>query len=260
MAGEFELVNQQATSFAKTLLELAQIFARKSRRPANSLSCLDLLNAMETMQISPRTPTDSTTTKVKKTVYYLRHFEALHNIRPYNYQLVDPRLSPLGESQAAKTNEMLLTFPPVDLIVCSPLSRTLQTYLLTIDHLVRSAKFAEIPLIIHPDLQEVCSVPCDVGRPVEELKRDFPSLNEPLDAFRQAFGDEQWREKHQRESFYHPDRIDERARKIRQWLIDRPEERILVISHNLMIQALFRLDGEEADMSNGEIRIKEYST
>ena len=258
MDGRFEFLDQQAKVFAQNLLELAQIFARKSRRPSNTLLCLDLLNAMETMQVSPRTQTDAT--KVKKTVYYLRHFEALHNIRPYNYELVDPRLSPLGESQAAKTNELLLTFPPIDLIVCSPLSRTLQTYLLTIDHLVRSSKFAAIPLIIHPDLQEVCSVPCDVGRSVQDLKRDFPSLNEPLETFRQTFGDDEWREKNQRESFYHPDRIDERARRIRQWLIDRPEERILVISHNLMIQALFRLDGEQADMSNGEIRIKDYST
>lgn len=234
---------QQTKLLVKNLLELAQIFARKSRRASNSLICLDLINAMETMQISPRE-------NPMKTIYYLRHFQALHNIPPYNYQHLDPRLSPTGERQAKKTIEILSNLLPIDLIVCSPLSRTLETYLLL--------QLTSSPLIIHPDLQEVCREPCDVGRPIDELKRDFPSLNEQLETFRQTFGDEHWREKTRLDSFYHPDRIEERARRIRQWLIDRPEQRILVISHNLMIKSLFKLDNEHVDVKNGEIQIKTY--
>lgn len=189
-----------------------------------------------------------------KTIYYIRHFEALHNVRPYNYQLADPVLSPLGQSQAVETIEALKDIASIDLIVCSPLTRTLQTYLLLTDDEQRR----QIPLIIHPDLQEKCSEPCDNGRPIVELKRDFPSLINPLTVFEETFGDEEWRDKVNPSSRYSPTRVEERARAMLRWLLDRPEEHLLVISHNLMLKVLFQLHGETVELRNGELKKIEY--
>ena len=189
-----------------------------------------------------------------KTISYIRHFEALHNLPPSNYQLLDPALSPHGQSQAAGTIEALKTIPKIDLIVCSPLTRTLQTYLLLSDADDRR----DIPLILHPDLQEKCSEPCDVGRPVAELKREFPSLVKELNVFEETFGDEEWRDKLTPSSRYSPSRIAERAKSILRWLLDRPEEHLLVISHNLMLKALFELHGQSVDLRNGQMKTMEY--
>jgi broad specificity phosphatase PhoE len=190
-----------------------------------------------------------------KTIYYIRHFEALHNVLPYNYALVDPVLSPLGQSQAAGTIEALKDIPSIDLIVCSPLTRTLQTYLLLTN---ADEDRRRIPLIIHPDLQEKCSEPCDTGRPIVELKRDFPSLIEQLNVFETTFGDDDWRDKLNPASRYSPSRVDERARTMLRWLLDRPEEHLVVVSHNLMLKTIFQLHGKAVELRNGEVKKMEY--
>ena len=185
-----------------------------------------------------------------KTVYYMRHFQAMHNIPPPNYSLRDPELSPLGQTQAKAAIERIDQIPSIDLVVCSPLTRTLQTYLLVF-HNRRN-----LPLIIHPDLQEVCSEPCDLGSPFVDLQKKFSDLAKELDGFRSTFGDNEWLEKINPESIYSPKQIKERAKRFHQWLMNRPEETIFVISHNLMLKEL--LTNEKNDIQNGEIRRMEY--
>ena len=106
-----------------------------------------------------------------KFVHYVRHFEALHNIEPNDYQLPDPELSALGRTQATSTIVMLRTIPQVDLVVCSPLVRALETYSLISDACRRGGDDpSAVPLIIHADLQEVCNEPCDVGSSLERFE------------------------------------------------------------------------------------------
>jgi hypothetical protein len=59
-----------------------------------------------------------------------------------------------------------------------------------------------VPLVIHSGLQEVCSELCDTGRPIVDLQRTFPLLIKELNTFEQTFGDIQWRDKLNSESFY----------------------------------------------------------
>ncbi|CAF1415490.1 unnamed protein product [Rotaria sp. Silwood1] len=107
----------------------------------------------------------------------------------------------------------------------------------------------------HPDLQEVCSERCDTGRPIVDLKRTFPLLIKEFNTFEQTFGDIQWRDKLNSESFYLPNRIEERAKAILQWLINRSERNIVVISYNLMLKAIFQLHNQLINMKNGEIKM-----
>jgi hypothetical protein len=46
-----DLIENSCQQITKQLLELAQKFARKSRRPTTQLTCTDLINAFECMNI-----------------------------------------------------------------------------------------------------------------------------------------------------------------------------------------------------------------
>ena len=186
---------------------------------------------------------------MKKTVYYMRHFEALHNVPPYDFNLRDPGLSPLGHKQAIPAIERIEKIPSIDLIVCSPLTRTLQTYLLTFDNR------RSIPLIIHPDLQEKCTELCDIGSPLVDLYRKFPDLSNELKTFEETFGSSEWLDKVNPESIYSPKQIKQRIKRFHQWLMNRPEEHIFVISHNLLLKDLL----QGSNLQNGEIQMISYN-
>ncbi len=189
----------------------------------------------------------------KKTVYYMRHFEALHNIQPYNFSIHDAELSPLGQTQATTAIEIIKNIPSIDLIVCSPLTRALQTYLLVFDNQ------RNLPLVIHPDLQEVCTEPCDTGSSLNDLKVKFPSLCDELNTFEQTFGDTEWLDKGNPENIYSPNQIEERAKRFLQWLMNRSEQHIFVISHHFMLEKLLQGDSnQKLNLKNGEIRTIEY--
>jgi broad specificity phosphatase PhoE len=190
----------------------------------------------------------------KKAVYYMRHFEALHNIQPYNYDIPDAELSPLAKSQSIATIDVVKKIPQIDLIVCSPLTRALQTYLLVFEN--DDTRIS--PVIIHPYIQEVCSVPCDIGSPIDDLKKKFPTLSNELNLFEETFGDNEWRDKMNPESFYSPDRKKERATSFLHWLMNRSEQHIVVISHNLMLRELDQDKNQMRDLRNGEIVKIEY--
>ncbi|CAF1129782.1 unnamed protein product [Adineta steineri] len=227
----------------KQLLEIAQKFARKSRRPSTQLTCTDLINAFEFYL----------TMTTKKIVYYMRHFEALHNIEPYNFKLPDPELSPVGQTQSNAAIEIIKKIPSIDLIVCSPLTRTLQTYLLVFNDR------RTVPLIIHPDLQEVCTEPCDMGSPLNDLKTKFPNLSNEFNTFEQTFGDIEWLNKIHPDNIYSPQQIEQRSKRFLDWLMNRSEKHIFVISHNLMLQKLLQNDNKQKiEFKNGEIKTIEY--
>ncbi|CAF0877049.1 unnamed protein product [Adineta ricciae] len=235
-----DFVQSSCEQTTKELLKLAHTFAQKSRRPPTQLTCTDLVNAFDFMS-------------TRKIVYYMRHFEALHNVRPYDFSIRDPELSAQGQSQAASAIQVLETIPIIDLVVCSPLKRTLQTYLLMFGNR------RNLPLIIHPDIQEVCNEPCDTGSSVEDLKKTFPTLTSELDVFEQTFGGVEWLEKTKVTSIYSLHQVEQRRKRFLQWLMNRPERHIFVISHNLMLQELICGDrNEKIDIKNGEIKTVEY--
>jgi broad specificity phosphatase PhoE len=185
----------------------------------------------------------------------MRHFEALHNVRPYDYSIRDPELSPLGQTQADVAIESVKNISSIDLIVCSPLTRTLQTYLLVFNNR------RNIPLIIHPDLQEVNIVECDMGSPMDDLKIKFPILLNELNTFGETFGDLDWLDKTTPGSIYSPEQIKERGKRFLQWIRNRPEENIFVISHNLVLQQFLQDSNNrrKITLKNGEIKKIEYN-
>ncbi|KAK3352248.1 histidine phosphatase superfamily [Lasiosphaeria hispida] len=108
------------------------------------------------------------------TIHILRHGESLHNIqKPYPHP--DPPLTETGTAQALALRPASLP----DLILISPMTRTIQTALLAFSHLLGPA----VPLTsctevqIWPDLREARHEICNKGVSRAELAARFPGLD-----------------------------------------------------------------------------------
>lgn len=147
---------------------------------------------------------------------------------PTNDQLHDPTLTSLGETQC---HELCRDFPyheSIDLLVSSPLRRTLSTTLLSFKPQTQRG----LKIIALPELQEVADVPCDTGSDVETLKKELE--NQPVDLSRVRDG---WNSK-QGEWDPTDNMLHKRARKVRQWLKSRPEKNIVVVTHGGIVHYL----------------------
>jgi len=81
------------------------------------------------------------------TLILIRHAQALHNVAK-DWSIHDPPLSTLGEQQCAELQEYLKKeeiMTKVDLIVVSPMRRTLQTAKLGLGWLIEDKK---VPVIL----------------------------------------------------------------------------------------------------------------
>ncbi|KAF2280954.1 phosphoglycerate mutase-like protein [Westerdykella ornata] len=115
------------------------------------------------------------------TLLLIRHAQALHNIAS-DYTLHDPPLSKLGEQQCTELAESLKKekiAQDVELIVVSPMRRTLQTMKLALGWLIDEKK---VPVLPDAGWQENADKPCDTGSPLSVLATEFPDLDfSPVD-------------------------------------------------------------------------------
>ena len=105
-----------------------------------------------------------------KKIYLIRHAESEANIamdldNPTNYY--DARITEKGKDQALRTRQVLedINF---DTYICSPLTRTLQTF---------SIIFPKQNPIIQPLIREQSVASSEVGRQPNDLKKEFPSFD-----------------------------------------------------------------------------------
>jgi broad specificity phosphatase PhoE len=82
--------------------------------------------------------------------------------------IIDPKLTPLGQTQAEEAAEAL-AHEGIRRIIVSPYTRALQTALPV-------ARRLNLPLTVTPTVRERYAFTCDVGRPVTELRLDFPHV------------------------------------------------------------------------------------
>ena len=107
---------------------------------------------------------------MKKKIYLIRHAESEANAavdldNPTYYY--DAKITKRGESQALKAKNVLENIH-FDTFICSPLTRTLQTF---------SIIFPDKKPIIEPLIREHLFHSCDVGRQPSSLKKDFTSFD-----------------------------------------------------------------------------------
>lgn len=86
-------------------------------------------------------------------------------------------MSELGFEQCTKLREVLRTTLPgrldPDLVLVSPMTRTLQTAMASLDWLQARG----VPFEAHAGWQETTDNPCDVGLEIEEVAKLFPSVD-----------------------------------------------------------------------------------
>jgi len=102
-----------------------------------------------------------------RVITLVRHGQAEHNATR-NFLVHDPYLTPLGEAQCHELSKEFPSKPPVDLLVSSPLKRTIQTTLFGFKKQVESGVKVEILA----ELQESEELPCDTGSSRDDLEKE----------------------------------------------------------------------------------------
>mmetsp|Transcript_37775 Transcript_37775/g.55653 ORF Transcript_37775/g.55653 Transcript_37775/m.55653 type:complete len:295 (+) Transcript_37775:45-929(+) len=184
----------------------------------------------------------------KKTLFFIRHGIARHNIASHANQGFDPTDeyffdSPLnwkGQKQAELTGDKIRKYisnvesNALDLVVVSPLTRCLQTATAAFPQ--RSSDQSTSPPLIfcHDGLREAYGIhTADRRRTRSELKEKWPMVHFDQNMTEK---DEAWRSD-KRETV---DDVSRRAVAFFQWLAHRPETNIAIVSHGIWIECCLR--------------------
>ena len=149
--------------------------------------------------------------------------QGFHNVSPSSQVLRDPTLTPLGVSQC---QALCLRFPrhdKIDLLVASPMKRTLYTALVVFAPVLKA--HPSMKVVALPQLQETSSIPCDTGSSRAELEKEFEGC--PIDF---SLVTEDWNSKIGKWGTT-DEIVAERALEARQWLRSRPEKEIVAVAH-----------------------------
>lgn len=161
-----------------------------------------------------------------KLLTLVRHGEAEHNI-DRRHHLPDTHLTTRGESQCQTLCQRFPTSPAIDLLVSSPLRRTLETTLIGF-----APQAAALGIEVVPELQECSAMPCDTGSAVEVLQADERFRG--IDFSRCVDG---W---NSNQGIWGADSaaLKERARLARNWLKGRDEPHVVAVLHGAVSTVL----------------------
>lgn len=106
-------------------------------------------------------------------VHFVRHAQGVHNLSYANHHLLDPELTPLGEEQARALGARFPVLENIQLILSSPLRRTIQTALLAFPSQVGDGA---LQVIAWPEVQEASDLNCDTGSELLDIKAKFAKL------------------------------------------------------------------------------------
>lgn len=203
------------------------------------------------------------------TVHVVRHGESLHNAKVFasygadanDIRYADSPLTPHGEKQADSIAARIAAIDP-DLIVCSPLTRALQTCLRACVGLSGSK------VVVHRGLRERLAYSCDVGSRASVLRERFPGVDfgelEEVWWWREGEGEgsvEESVERLREGAPGSPTGVEpkeewvKRAGHVKRWLVERPERNVVVFGHGVVLRALLADRGKQAPfLTNCEIR------
>ncbi|GAB7360981.1 hypothetical protein MBLNU230_g0964t1 [Neophaeotheca triangularis] len=166
-------------------------------------------------------------------IFLTRHAQAEHNV-DLDYSIPDAPLTPLGKKQAtALAPRVAHLSDKIDLVASSPLMRTLQTTKLGWgDAVERLGGLKKVALL--PEAQECNDFPCDTGSPKEVLE-----ANSEFSVFDLSKLPSDWTSK---EGFWAADPVslNKRARWVRQWLREKPEQNIVLVAHGDILRQITR--------------------
>ncbi|KAJ4129115.1 hypothetical protein NW768_007646 [Fusarium equiseti] len=182
-------------------------------------------------------------------IHCVRHGQGVHNLSYANHDLPDPELTLLGEEQARALTTRFPELANVELIVSSPLQRTIQTALLAFPSKLEGG----MQILALAEVQEASELICDTGSPLPDIRAKFNGL--PVDF---SLVEPDW---HVKQGKWAPIAacLLERAKLARRWLSERPESEIVVISHGCFLHFLTddwvnAVNPQATDWANAEVR------
>lgn len=223
----------------------------------------------------------------EQTFYFVRHGltemnEVLHQMEwgsPgfFDKGLWDTKLSAAGVEQAIELHKQwreqfdaepspashVVPWENVDLVVVSPLVRTMQTYELLVEHTSPPLIDPAVPRYVHPLLRERLYLSSDAGSPRSVLQLQFPRFDFsslPQDDSPWWYTPEQYEEDYGPYVEWRPpgkylcpgeptDVFYDRLEDLRKSLLRRPEKHILVVAHWGTLRGL-----TGGDFKNFEVR------
>ena len=175
-----------------------------------------------------------------KQIYLIRHAQSEANAAldlddPTFYY--DARITSLGKEQALNAQKKLKNID-FDLMLCSPLTRTLQTFSLIFPKPIANT-------IILPFVREHLDHSCDVGRQPSVIQKEFPHLD--FDEVKEFWWNNDAPIDERVINWESIEDLDKRVDKFKNWIDKRPEEKIALVSHGTFISRIvnFFLDNCE---------------
>ncbi|KAI5247626.1 phosphoglycerate mutase-like protein [Aureobasidium subglaciale] len=174
------------------------------------------------------------------TLHLVRHAEGFHNCSWHGESIHDPLLTEKGEAQCA---ELCKNFPyhdKIDLLMASPMKRTIQTCKLSFKPAVEKG----LKIMLMPLAQESSNEPMDTGSEVSEIKNMFGDL---VDEHRITDVFPHWTSNCGRFD-EDPEVMIERATMLRLFVRDREEKNVVLVSHGTFAHAItgnFSREGEQ---------------
>ena len=183
-----------------------------------------------------------------KLLHFVRHGQGYHNIDSGIMRSplgLDARLTDEGVDQCSRLQAATAALRP-QLVVSSPMTRTLQTAVLALEPQRLAAQAP--PLLALEPLRETCNYLCDARRPLSALAAEMPSVDFSACEHEE---DELWKyyqAKHgPQEAFtQHRESADlshlaERARAAFAWVGARPEREIVLVGHQAFFWNVFNM-------------------
>ncbi|XP_024040383.1 phosphoglycerate mutase-like protein 1 isoform X2 [Citrus clementina] len=193
-----------------------------------------------------------------KILHMVRHGQGVHNVEAeknidalLSPELFDSPISALGWQQVADLRKYVHAtglLKRIDLVVTSPLLRTMQTAVGVFGSEGADAGFNSNcpPIVAHELCRDRLGLrPCDQRRSVSECRSLFPEIDFSL-ASMESEEDDMWYPE-AREPY---EDIEARGIEFLKWLWTRPEKEIAIVSHGVVLQHfLYVLENDSADPS-----------
>lgn len=177
-------------------------------------------------------------------VHCVRHAQGFHNLNTENHVIQDPLLTEHGEKQCLNLRVNFPFHSDIDLVVASPLRRTIYTALNTFELPIKQKNLKIIAL---PEIQETSDLPCDTGSDLADLKKEVEEKGLPVDL---SLVVEDWNHKNLTKWAPATKSIANRAREARRWLKARPEKNIVMVTHGGFLH-YFTEDWEDSTLYQG---------
>ena len=187
----------------------------------------------------------------EKLVHFVRHAEGIHNIRRETVKTMvahDAHLVPSGIEQCQRLKAITSPTLKPELVVASPLTRTLQTAVNVVD----CAKENAPPLVAVEHWRETVNFLCDGRRSLTDIAATVPGVD-----FSHCPHDEDAIWEYYAAQYGSQEVFDglretadmaalhARAQKAVEWIGQRPEKEVVVVSHAAFLKHLFSFGHEK---------------